>query len=113
MGIFTRSAFLKGVLTPDIDNILPEKLGPLHGAVQKTLDFLGESVSNLSEVALRFCLSFAEVSSVLVGVRSIAELESNLAVFDKGPFPAETLQALRQFSLEDEELIRPTHLGWT
>ena len=113
MGIFVRSAFLKGVLTSQIHNIVPEQLAPLREAALEVLKVLGEEVSNLAQVALRFCLSFSEISSTLIGVRSIPELESNLAVLKQGPFPPEILQNLRAFSIHEERLARPTYWGWT
>jgi aryl-alcohol dehydrogenase-like predicted oxidoreductase len=108
VGILVRSAFLKGVLTDQVNNT-PKRLAPLRKAALGVLKVLGEEVSNLAEVALRFCLSFTKVSSVIVGVRSIPELESNLAALNQSPFPPDTLRRLRDFSIDDEKLVTPTH----
>jgi len=84
VGIFIRSAFLKGVLTSQINTIVPVQLSPLREAALSALEYLDEEVSNLAEVALHFCLSFGEILSIIIGVRSIDELETNLAALDKG-----------------------------
>jgi aryl-alcohol dehydrogenase-like predicted oxidoreductase len=64
---------------------------------------------DLAPIALRFCLSNPAVSSVIVGVRSRAELEENLSAANEGPFTDQTLEALRMFSMEDEKLVSPAH----
>ena len=107
--VLTRSAFLRGVLTSQIDRVLPKKLAPLRGATRKVLEFLDEDVSALATVALRFCLSFDEIATVIIGVRSIAELESDVAVLEHGPYPTDILEQLRALSVDDAQLVRPTH----
>jgi aryl-alcohol dehydrogenase-like predicted oxidoreductase len=113
IGIVVRSVFLKGALTSQISNVLPRKLAPLRERALEALKLLGEEQSNLAQVALRFCLSFTGISTLLMGVRSIAELESNLTTLDLGPFPPEIVQKLREFSMDDVDLVRPTRWGWT
>ncbi len=56
---------------------------------------LGEGVS-LPETALRFCISNPEVSSVIPGMRGVRHVESNLALSDQGPLPAEVLAVLKR-----------------
>ena len=113
VGVVVRSVFLKGALTSQVSNVLPKSLAPLRERALEALKLLGETHANLAQVALRFCLSFAGISTLLMGVRSVAELESNLATLDRGPFPPETLQKLREFSIDDVSLVRPTLWGWT
>ena len=55
---------------------------------------LGQDVS-LPDTALRFCLSHPAVSSVIPGMRSRRHVESNAALSDLGPLPAETLKMLK------------------
>lgn len=52
----------------------------------------GESMAQL---ALRFILSNADVSTVIPGMRRSAHLGANVAAADAGPLPAEVLAALR------------------
>ena len=113
IGIVVRSVFLKGALTTQIGNVLPQKLVPLHERALEALKLLGEERSKLAQVALRFCLSFSAISTLLMGVRSIAELESNLATVELGPFPPDVVEELREFSMDDVDLVRPTRWGWT
>jgi len=62
IGVFARSIYLRGVLTPQV-NYLPERLLPLKAAAFKALEIAGDEVRGLSELALRFSLSFSGVSS--------------------------------------------------
>jgi len=60
-------------------------------ALYSLVDDLG---MELSELALRFALSNPDVSTVLMGPRSVAEVESNVAAAEKGPLPADVLKRL-------------------
>ena len=60
-------------------------------ALYRLLDELSMS---LPELALRFVLSNPQVSTVLTGARSAAEVEVNVAAVAKGPLPRELLARL-------------------
>ncbi len=107
VGVLLRSAYLRGVLTRRLDEI-PQRLSPLRDSAIGALMSAGTEVATLPELALRFCLSFP-VSSVIIGVRTVEELETNLADANKGAFPAELLENLRKFAVEDESLVNPIH----
>jgi aryl-alcohol dehydrogenase-like predicted oxidoreductase len=64
--------------------------------VESLLRDLGADRASLPEIALRFCLSHPAVSTVIPGMRSLRNAESNCAVPDKGPLPSETLAVLRR-----------------
>jgi len=52
--------------------------------------------ANVPEIALRFCISHPAVSSVIPGMRTRRHAESNTAVSEQGPLPAETLSVLKR-----------------
>lgn len=106
-GILIRTAFLRGVLTDQLHSI-PERLAPLREAALSALRVLGVEVQSLAEAALRFCLSFPAVSSVITGVRSIGELETNLAAAARGPLSSDTLERLSEIDFEDKKLVDTT-----
>lgn len=108
VGVFVRSVFLRGVLTPQIDS-LPERLAPLREQASKILQVLGSEVDGLAEAAVRFCLSLPEISSVLMGLKNEAELESNVSGLSRGPLPEAMMPALAGLSLSDPALVDPTH----
>jgi 1-deoxyxylulose-5-phosphate synthase len=108
VGVLARSAFLRGVLTPQIET-LPERLNPLREAAFAALKTVGAPKANITDMALRFCLGFSEVSTVIICVRSSAELQSNLAAAIRGPYPPETRKELRRVSVADEKLIDPSY----
>jgi len=61
-------------------------------ALRKDLGF----DANVAEVALRFCISHPAVSSVIPGMRTRRHAETNTALSDQGPLPAETLAMLKR-----------------
>jgi aryl-alcohol dehydrogenase-like predicted oxidoreductase len=52
----------------------------------------------LAELAVRFVLSNPDVSTVLSGSRSVAEVESNVAAAEKGPLPKDVLDRLDEIA---------------
>jgi aryl-alcohol dehydrogenase-like predicted oxidoreductase len=53
---------------------------------------------SLPELALRFVLSNPDVSTVLTGARSVAEVEANVRSAEKGPLPQGVLDALQEIA---------------
>ncbi len=56
----------------------------------------GDKAPNLAYAALRYCLSFPAVSTVIPGMRKASHVEANVRVSGEPPYPAETLEALRE-----------------
>jgi aryl-alcohol dehydrogenase-like predicted oxidoreductase len=56
---------------------------------------LGVDVDELAEAALRFCVTHPAVSTVIPGMRSVRNVERNLAAVGRGPLTAEQLDAVR------------------
>jgi aryl-alcohol dehydrogenase-like predicted oxidoreductase len=59
------------------------------------VDDLGIS---LPELALRFVLSNPDISTVLTGARSVAEVEANVRSAEKGPLPQDVLDAIQEIA---------------
>ena len=55
-----------------------------------------KSPLTMPELALRFILSNAEVSTVIPGMRKSSHVQSNIAASDAGPLPVELLDELRK-----------------
>ncbi|MEI7884402.1 MAG: aldo/keto reductase [Clostridia bacterium] len=96
---------LSGKITPEI--ILPEESfignyfrGDRKKEVyehNKAMNWLMEEgyAENLAEAAIRYCLSFTVVSSVIVGMRSSKHTITNCAAAAKGALPAAVLARLK------------------
>ena len=104
VGIFVRSAYLRGVLTGQLHSI-PERLAPLKSRAVQALAVLNDEVSSLAEAALRFCLSLNAVSSVVIGVKTVAELEANLADASRGILPEGLMPQLQALSFGDDPIV--------
>jgi aryl-alcohol dehydrogenase-like predicted oxidoreductase len=107
VGVVVRSAFFRGVLA---GAAVPPQLAPFERAAQAAFERARGSAASMAELALRFCLSIPAISSVLIGVRSAAELDHNLAAAEQGPLDAEVVGALRGCSLGDDAMLNP--MNW-
>jgi len=107
VGVVVRSAFLKGALTGRA-LWLPDALAPLRRAAERVRDELaGGSWDDLPRAALRYCLSAPEVSSVLAGVRTIAEVDAAVDAAAAGPLDRDALTRAAGLGIERDELLNP------
>jgi aryl-alcohol dehydrogenase-like predicted oxidoreductase len=65
--------------------------------VQSIAHDVNISVDELPELALRYCLSFPAVSTVIPGMRNVRHVESNTAASDKGPLSPDVLSKLKKY----------------
>ena len=107
IGLLTRSAFLKGVLTGKA-KWLPREMHSLQAVAERAKDLLSGSWERLPEVALRFCFSNPLISSVLVGPRTISELESALSAESAGSLPFDLLEKTVSLAVADPALLNPS-----
>jgi 1-deoxyxylulose-5-phosphate synthase len=107
VGIIVRSVLLQGVLTERGEH-LPERLAPLKQASRRFRQLVQEADLNLSpaQAALAFALANPAIGAVLVGVRSLDELQQNLPAV-KAVLPPALLDELYLLRLDDEELLNP------
>jgi aryl-alcohol dehydrogenase-like predicted oxidoreductase len=108
VGVLTRSALLKGVLTKRT-RWLPPSLQALSQASERAVRELGTSWESLPAMALRFCLSMNGVHCVLSGVRNSAEVKDCLEAFAAGPIAPALLTKAYGLGLRDERLLNPSH----
>jgi aryl-alcohol dehydrogenase-like predicted oxidoreductase len=107
VAVLIRSVFLRGVLTSRIHSI-PERLAPLRERGLAALN--GEPIERLATLAIRFCLSFPAITSLILGIRTIEELDANITAAAEGPLDAATLERLRPLSISDDPIVSP--LNW-
>jgi aryl-alcohol dehydrogenase-like predicted oxidoreductase len=108
IGVIVRVPFDEGALT---GKVTPETQFPegdfrhvyfsgnrkqeVWDAVQSILRDTGIPLDELPSLALRFCLSPTAVSTVIPGMRSVRNVQANVAASDAGPLSPQTLQKLR------------------
>ncbi|MGD0267161.1 MAG: aldo/keto reductase [Candidatus Methylomirabilota bacterium] len=106
MGVIVIRALAGGALsgTPDRHPVAARSVAPIATERDYAADvararrfaFLVENgtVSSLVEAAIRFAISKPEVSTALVGISSLEQLEQAVACANRGPLPAEALGRL-------------------
>ncbi|HYT62735.1 MAG TPA: aldo/keto reductase, partial [Gemmatimonadales bacterium] len=108
LGIIVRVPFDEGALTGQIkaDTVFPPgdwRAGYFAGKRKAEAErrakglsgLLNRDVETLPELALRFCLSAPEVSTVIPGMRRPAHVRQNVAAVEKGPLSPEMLSKLK------------------
>jgi aryl-alcohol dehydrogenase-like predicted oxidoreductase len=108
VGVIVRVPFDEGALTGTItpDTEFPDgdfrehyfrdgRRQEVFDRTQAIADDLGIGRDGLAEVALRYVLSHDAVSTVIPGMRSVRNVERNLAAAAKGPLEPEQLERLR------------------
>ena len=77
----------------------PKNLANTLDRVDKLKQILPQRMS-LPEMALRFVLSHAAVSTTIIGMRKLEHVRENIALSDKGPLSPELLQELKRHRWE-------------
>ena len=108
VGIIVRVPFDEGGLTGRIrpDTVFPDgdfRNGYFAGdlkretyeRVQAITADLGIEEGAIANIALRFCLAHPAVSTVIAGMRSLANVRRNLAAVDDAPLDADVIERLR------------------
>ena len=105
--VFTRSAYLQGLLVMPEQNISPD----LHVIIpvrRKLEKLAADAGMNMPELCMRFVLSNPAVTSVLTGVDNVKQLKQNIQLLDKGSLPDNLYQEAKALvPILDEKIIRP------
>jgi aryl-alcohol dehydrogenase-like predicted oxidoreductase len=109
IGVIARVPFDEGGLTGRIkpDTIFPEhdwrnkyfrgeRKQQVHDRIEKLKLLLGAEAKTLPELALRFILSHPAVSTVIPGMRSVSNVETNTSVSDGHHLSDKLLKELRK-----------------
>jgi aryl-alcohol dehydrogenase-like predicted oxidoreductase len=104
IAVFVRSVYLQGLLLiPEAD--IPPALHEIIPARRFLGSLATEAGMNLAELAVRYLLSQDGVTSVLAGVETLDQVRDNLAIFNRGPLPADLLTAVQQATPDLPEMI--------
>jgi len=108
VGVIVRVPFDEGALTgsvkPDTewdpedfrnDYFRGERKQEVHDRVRAIVSELGVGEDAMAEIALRYVLSHPAVSTVIPGMRSVRNVERNVAVGDGEGLPADQVQRLK------------------
>lgn len=102
MGIIIGSPLQQGALAQRYDSEINDGASwlssPRRAQYKALYRFLDEIGIPLPELAMRFILSNPDISTVLMGARSVDEVEQNVAAVNKGPLPADMLKRLDEIA---------------
>jgi aryl-alcohol dehydrogenase-like predicted oxidoreductase len=102
MGVIAGSPLQQGALARRYDEEIahgaPWLSPPRREQYRRLYAFVDEVGIPLPELGLRFVLSDPRVHTTLMGARSVAEVEANVAAVEKGPLSAEILDRLQEIA---------------
>ena len=109
LGVIVRVPFDEGALTGSIrsDTVFPpgdwreeyfcgDRPAEVERRAEALARLLDDQVDTLPELALRFCLSPSEVSTVIPGMRRSEHVRANVAAAAKGPLSFDMLSRLKE-----------------
>lgn len=114
IGIVVRSVLLKGLLS-DRGNVLHPALKDVQNHIGQYKSLLSDDFPDLPSLAIKFALSFPQVSSVLIGMDRMAYLHKSLAVADGKYMDKTGLQKAQELAYPDPFFLNLPHwdrMGW-
>ncbi len=113
-GVIVRSVLFKGILTDKGRGLHPELRAVEHHR-EIYNELLSEDVKSLSALAVKFVLSFPEVSTALLGIDKSEYLEQAVKYAEGEYLDSKTMKKLRQLSYPDPDaldLVKWYQKGW-
>jgi aryl-alcohol dehydrogenase-like predicted oxidoreductase len=102
MGIIIGSPLQQGALArrydEEVDNGARWMSSPRRAQYKQLYTLLDEIGMPLHELALRFVISNPDISTTLMGARSVAEVEANVRAVEAGPLPADILERIAEIA---------------
>ena len=101
MGVIIGSPLQQGALAqryPEIETGAPWLSPPRQQQFQRLYAFLDEIELSLPEAALRMMVATPQISTVLMGARSVEEVEQNVRAVEAGPLPSDVLAQLQEIA---------------
>ena len=101
MGLIIGSPLQQGALSrryPEIETGAPWLSPPRQEQFRRLYGFLDETGLSLPEAALRMMAANPDISTVLMGARSVEEVEENVRAVEAGPLPADLLGELQEIA---------------
>lgn len=101
MGIIIGSPLQQGALArryPEVETGVRWLSPPRQEQFKQLYAFADEVELSLPELSLRMVLSNPDISTILMGARSVEEVEQNVRSIEKGPLPPDVLTRLQEIA---------------
>lgn len=102
MGIIIGSPLQQGVLARRYDDEVNHGArwlsSPRRAQYKRLYSLMDDLDIPLAELAVRFVISNPDISTTLMGARSVVEVEANVAAVEAGPLPADLLDEVQKIA---------------
>lgn len=97
VAVFSRSAYLQGLLTMD-DRALPPWLAAIRPARKQLAELAEQAGLSLPDMVFRWLLGVDGLTSIVVGVETVEQMADNLELWRQGSLPADLQAELDQLT---------------
>jgi aryl-alcohol dehydrogenase-like predicted oxidoreductase len=105
--VFVRSVYLQGLLLMPPDQMDPF-FAPVKSLHPKLAQWAGAAGLSLAELAVRFVLSLNGVTSLVLGMETVAQVRDNIRLCGQPPLPPDLLrEILKDIPDLPERLLMP------
>ena len=114
VGMVVRSVLFKGLLSDRGKNLHPA-LKNVENHIDSYTQLFNEKINDLPTLAIKFALSFDEVSSVLVGIDKMDYLKKTIRIADGNYFEKEKLKQSEKLAYPDSAFLNLPYwdkMGW-
>lgn len=105
--VYVRSAFLQGLFFKNPDQ-LPLKLVPLREGLIRLQNLANSHQVSIEEICLKFIDEQDFIDKIIIGVDSLAQLESNIHSLNR-KIPQELVKEITNIPIEYPELLNPVN----
>lgn len=108
MAVFIRSVFLQGLLLMEPEEV-PAELNDALPFKEALWEMCMDTGRTAAELALQFALRVEGVTSVLVGVETVAQIQEDLKLFNAPPLDLPVIKEIRErFKSVPEHVVNPS-----
>ena len=104
IGLMVRSVLMRGILTDGQFNYVAE-LQCIKKHKEKYKSLLSADIVTISDLAIKFALSFEDISSVLIGIDKTEFLTNAVSVANGCYLPPSSLRQAKQMAYPDPEFL--------
>lgn len=104
VAIFVRSSYLQGLIVMEPSTV-PDDLQVVVPVLYQLRELARDAGLTIEELALRYVLGLDGLSCVVVGVESVAQMEHNVEVVERGMLPADLRAKIEALTFDLPDLI--------
>lgn len=104
--VFARSTYLQGLLLMKPERI-PKHLFEIVKYIKELREIAKSVNRSMKELCIKYVLSVGGISSVVVGINSLKQLEENIKTFNSMPLGKDVIEAIDEMPIPPDYILDP------